>query len=47
MGMVTLSSYFLITFYDERQDVRDAGYLFLIATHVGVFCLMADVFLNG
>jgi hydrogenase-4 component B len=43
--MVTLSSYFLITFYDERQDVRDAGYLFLIATHVGVFCLWLMFFL--
>ncbi len=43
--MVTLSSYFLIIFYDERQDVRDAGYLFLIATHVGVFCLWLMFFL--
>jgi len=43
--LVTISSYFLITFYDERQDVRDAGYLFLIATHVGVFCLWLMFFL--
>lgn len=43
--LVTLSSYFLIAFYDERQDVRDAGYLFLIATHVGVFFLWLMFFL--
>jgi hydrogenase-4 component B len=37
--LVTLSSYFLVIFYDERREVRDAGYLFLIATHIGAFCL--------
>lgn len=37
--LMALSSYFLITFYDERQSVRKAGYLYLIATHTGTFCL--------
>ena len=37
--MMALSSYFLITFYDEREAVRKAGYLYLIATHAGTFCL--------
>src|SRR3989338_844875 len=37
--MVTLSSYFLITFYDKEKAVRKAGYLFLIATHTGTFLL--------
>ncbi len=37
--IVTLSSYFLITFYDEEKAVRKAGYLFLIAAHTGTFCL--------
>ena len=37
--MMALSSYFLITFYDEREAVRKAGYLYLIATHTGTFCL--------
>ncbi len=37
--VMTLSSYFLITFYDERESVRKAGYLYLIATHTGTFCL--------
>lgn len=37
--MVTISSYFLITFHDEEKSVRKAGYLFLIAAHTGTFCL--------
>ena len=37
--MVTLSSYFLIVFYDQEKAVRSAGYLFLIAAHAGTFCL--------
>ena len=37
--MMTITSYFLITFYDERKAVRKAGYLYLIATHTGTFCL--------
>lgn len=37
--MMALSSYFLVTFYDERKSVRKAGYLYLIATHAGTFCL--------
>lgn len=37
--VMALASYFLITFYDERETVRKAGYLYLIATHTGTFCL--------
>lgn len=37
--MMALSSYFLVTFYDEKEAVRKAGYLYLIATHAGTFCL--------
>ena len=37
--MMAISSYFLITFYDEKEAVRKAGYLYLIATHTGTFCL--------
>ncbi len=36
---MALSSYFLITFYDEKETVRKAGYLYLIASHTGTFCL--------
>lgn len=45
--MVTLSSYFLITFHDERESVREAGYLYLIATHTGTFCLGVMFILMG
>lgn len=37
--MIALASYFLIIFYDERESVKKAGYLYLIATHTGTFCL--------
>lgn len=37
--MMALASYFLIIFYDEKESVRKAGYLYLIATHTGTFCL--------
>lgn len=37
--LMAISSYFLITFYDEEESVRKAGYLYLIATHTGTFCL--------
>ena len=37
--IMALASYFLISFYDEKKSVRKAGYLYLIATHTGTFCL--------
>ncbi|HLD69734.1 MAG TPA: proton-conducting transporter membrane subunit [Candidatus Omnitrophota bacterium] len=37
--MMTISSYFLIIFYDEQKAVRKSGYLYLIAAHTGTFCL--------
>ncbi|MBI5416288.1 MAG: hydrogenase [Candidatus Omnitrophica bacterium] len=37
--LMALSSYFLITFHDEKKAVREAGYLYLIVTHAGTFCL--------
>lgn len=45
--MMTLSSYFLITFYDEKEAVRKAGYLYLIAAHTGTFCLWIMFLLMG
>ena len=38
--LMTVISYFLITFNNESEGVRKAGYIYLIATHVGVFCLV-------
>jgi len=37
--LMTVVSYFLITFTNDNEQVRKAGYIYLIATHVGVFCL--------
>jgi len=37
--LMTIVSYFLITFYNESEKVRKAGFIYLIATHMGVFCL--------
>ncbi|MBI3313567.1 MAG: hydrogenase [Candidatus Omnitrophica bacterium] len=39
--LMVIFAYFLITFHDEKKSVRDAGYLYLIASHSGTFCLLA------
>ena len=45
--LMTVASYFLITFYDEKESVRRAGYIYLIATHTGTFCLLIMFLLMG
>ncbi len=45
--IMTFVSYFLITFYNESESVRKAGYLYLISTHVGVFCLLVMFLIMG
>ncbi|MDE2214072.1 MAG: hydrogenase [Candidatus Omnitrophica bacterium] len=45
--LMTLAAYFLITFYNEHERVRKAGYVFLIATHTGTFCLLGMFLLMG
>ena len=37
---MALASYFLVTFEDELSDVRDAGRIYLIASHLGTACLL-------
>jgi formate hydrogenlyase subunit 3/multisubunit Na+/H+ antiporter MnhD subunit len=37
---MALSSFFLVTFDDEQAQVRDAGWLYLIATHTGTAFLL-------
>ncbi|MDE2221530.1 MAG: hydrogenase [Candidatus Omnitrophica bacterium] len=44
---MSVSSYFLITHYDDKEDVRQAGLLYLVATHVGTFCLWVMFILLG
>lgn len=38
--MMALASFFLVTFEDERPEVRDAGWIYLVATHLGTACLL-------
>jgi len=45
--LMTVSAYFLIIFYDEKELVRKAGYVYLIATHTGTFCLFIMFLLMG
>ena len=45
--LMTVISYFLITFYNESEQVRKAGFIYLIATHMGVFCLLIMFLLMG
>jgi len=42
---MSISTYFLIVFHDEKPSVREAGFLYLIATHCGTFCLLLMFFL--
>lgn len=37
---MALASYFLVTFEDERSSVREAGRIYLIASHLGTACLL-------
>lgn len=43
--LMTLSTYFLIIFNDEKAAVRKAGFLYLIAAHCGTFLLFLMFFL--
>jgi formate hydrogenlyase subunit 3/multisubunit Na+/H+ antiporter MnhD subunit len=38
---MSLASYFLVTFEHEKKEVREAGRVYLIATHLGTACLLA------
>jgi formate hydrogenlyase subunit 3/multisubunit Na+/H+ antiporter MnhD subunit len=37
---MALASYFLVTFEDEHSGVREAGRIYLIASHLGTACLL-------
>ncbi|MBF0522179.1 MAG: hydrogenase [Candidatus Omnitrophica bacterium] len=43
--LMSIATYFLIVFHDEKPSVRRAGFLYLIATHCGTFCLFLMFFL--
>jgi hydrogenase-4 component B len=38
---MALASFFLVTFEDEKESVRDAGWVYLVATHLGTAFLLA------
>jgi hydrogenase-4 component B len=39
--IMALSAFFLITTEDDREDVRETGWIYLMATHVATLCLFA------
>ncbi|MBN2343320.1 MAG: hypothetical protein JXX29_17820 [Deltaproteobacteria bacterium] len=39
--IMAISSFFLVTFDDQLSSVREAGWTYLIATHIGVMALLA------
>lgn len=45
--LMSLASFFLVTFEDERAESREAGWTYLIATHAGTACLLALFVLLG
>lgn len=45
--LMALVSFFLVTFEDERDEVRDAGWTYLVATHLGTVFLLALFILLG
>lgn len=45
--MMALASFFLVTFEHERPNVQDAGWIYLVATHLGAACVMVLFFLLG
>ncbi|GBC76466.1 Hydrogenase-4 component B [bacterium HR07] len=45
--VMALASFFLVTFEDEREEVRQAGWTYLVATHVGTAFLLVFFMLAG
>jgi hydrogenase-4 component B len=45
--VMTLASFFLVTLDNEREEVREAGWTYLVATHLGTAFLLALFVLLG
>jgi len=45
--VMSLAAFFLVTFDDERAEVREAGWTYLVATHVGAAFLLVFFTLAG
>ncbi|HEY2249689.1 MAG TPA: proton-conducting transporter membrane subunit [Planctomycetaceae bacterium] len=39
--IMAVAAFFLVTTEDDRKDVRDAGWVYLVATHTATACLIA------
>ena len=39
--LMAVASFFLVTFEHERQSVREAGWIYFVATHLGTAFLLA------
>ena len=39
--LMALASFFLVTFEHERESVREAGWIYFVATHLGTAFLLA------
>src|SRR4029079_8171530 len=42
-AILALSAFFLVTTEDHEKEVREAGWIYLVATHVATLCLFALV----
>src|SRR5208282_2580552 len=45
--MMALASFFLVTFEDEKEDTRHAGWIYLVASHIGTAFLLVLFVLLG
>ncbi len=45
--VMALASFFLVTFEDEMENVREAGWIYLVATHIGTAFLLVFFILLG
>ena len=45
--LMAIASFFLVTFEHERQSAREAGWIYLVATHLGTAFLLAFFLLLG
>ena len=45
--VMALASFFLVTFEDEKDSVREAGWIYLVATHLGTAWVLALFLLLG
>ncbi len=45
--MMALSSFFLVTFEDEKEGTRQAGWIYLVASHIGTAFLLVLFILLG